>query len=127
MANAVTEITDHGIILCQKRENNQVRLFRCTFDTLASDLTVLAGVAAKNIVVVGLEYAAAAAHSLVIKSAANQLLALPKPVNSGIFERVGRPIVAANKNEALILRVETGLIPDLLIWVVQSANFAVEI
>jgi hypothetical protein len=127
MANAKTEITDHGIILCQKREVNKVRLFRCTFDTLSSDLEILAADAAKNNIIVGLSYSTAAAHRLIIKSGATQRVQFDLPVNSGIFQRVGNPIVATDKNAALNLRVETGLITDLLIWVVQSANFAAEV
>lgn len=127
MANVATEITGHGIVLCQRREVDQLRLFRCTFDTLASDLTILAADAARNNVVVGLSYSTAAAHRLLIKSGANQRVQFDLPVNSGIFQRIGSPIAVTDKNALLALRVETGLITDLLIWVVQSANFAVEV
>lgn len=127
MANAATEITGHGIVLCQKREVNKVRLFRCTFDTLASDLTVLAGEASKNVVLVGLQYASPNAHKLTLKSGSSQVLEFNMSANSGILKEVGNPIFVANKNEDFKLRVDTGLITDVLVWVVQSANFAVEV
>jgi len=100
--------------------------YAVAFDTLAADLTIHTPSSPEmRSAVVGLYYAEADAHGLIWKSAANTLVTLQMPTNSGQFKGVGPgdgAIVVTKAGEALIAQVTTAVVASMLVYVAEISK-----
>lgn len=75
-----------------------------SIDTVDTDVTLRTAVSGQYWMLLGIQYAIAAAHTLTFKSGSNLLTAYNMPANSGMGERIGAPILIARVNESLIVQ-----------------------
>lgn len=122
MANAATPRTPVPVQLSGLFKGYQsVTPIVCTFDTLASDLTIYTPAASNYAAIVGLVYQEADAHNLVITSGSTALVTLQRAANDGIGFAVGSGglLFVGGLGEALKLQCTTAVIATLLVYVAE--------
>lgn len=88
-----------------------------TFDTTGADLSIFSPDDNKHCALVGLQYSAASAHTLTIKSGSTTLLTYQFPDNAGFSHPIGDPILMTNEGEDLVFNVGTAAVPSMLAYV----------
>ncbi len=124
MANVVTALENLPIQLGHTGMGGIVSPKLVTLDTADSDILLHTPSEVECYsTIVGIVYQCAAAHSLIIKSEATELLNLPKPVSDGERWPLGSGLfVISNRGERLYLRAGTAPIPMLLIYVMEMKH-----
>lgn len=100
--------------------------YSCTFDTLATPLTIFTPVSGKNGIVLGYSYAATAAHDVSWYSGANLIVKYQMPANSQVFRGItsceGSEIIT-KPGEALKVQIDTALINSMVVYVASLEQF----
>ncbi len=119
MANTATALTD---VRAQLRNivRGELKAYKCVFDTTGSPLDVHTPAADKCVVINGIVYREADAHSLSFISGSTTLVTLQQPAFGGLDISIAKePYLVTNLGEKLALQVDTAVIATLLIYVTE--------
>jgi hypothetical protein len=118
MANSSTALNDVPAGYSQADSITEVR--RVIIDTVDTALTVLTPATGKYWAITGLQYAAAAAHNLTIRSGAQDLLQYELAANTGIFHPVDSGIMLFGNAADDILEIESSAAIGSMIFYIQE-------
>lgn len=99
---------------------SEVFQYVVAFDTTGADLIVHSPPSDKMAALVGIYYAEADAHDLLIKSESTTLITLQMPASSGQVKGIGPgdgPLVITKPGEDLVLRCNTANVTSMICYV----------
>jgi len=115
-ANAATAQTAHGMRIAGA---GPVTPYVVSFDTTASDLTIVTPGSDKMACVVGMAMAETSATNVTFKSGTTSLLTLELAANQVFGAPIGAPIVCTQPGEALKMQVSVA-VTSMLLYVLQA-------
>lgn len=129
MANTATALTPIPMAMSTGQQGfSQVTPVVCTFDTLASDLTIFTpAIATNHAAIVAMLYQEADAHTLTLTAGTTQLVTLQRDTYGGVGLSLGTGgfIIVGGAGEALKIQCGTAVIATMLVYCVEfpSLNF----
>lgn len=120
MANTATAQTGLNIRI---GGNGPVVPYVCSFDTTASDLTIVTPASGKMAAVVGMFMSEANAVNVTFKSGSTTLWVPEFAANQAVYDKLGNGAsVITQPGEALVIQVSAA-VSSMLLYVVQGAFF----